>query len=248
MNIFFFLCCVILASIQPALAEWRFNTLTTSKAVTYTNVTIDRIENNNAIVFHPGGIISIPISELPDTALHEIGLPMRQELETKRKQTEEAAALQRQQTEKNREEEGRRKAEVIIQDKETDTMEQVHLFPERYIGKKMIFENCKIGQNFYKSTFYKDFYDISITGRGGRELLNFVVSKDFVEQMAPYLQGGNAWTDCKIEVDMQQWLSTISNSIIGFVRRINIYSVGGEAKYVFRDTNIQKMGILNLNN
>jgi len=147
-------CIIIPATIQTALGEWHFDILSTSKGVTYTNATIDRIEGADAVLFYPGGIIRLPISDidLPDSKLKDMGLPSHMEMDNKRSQAEAALetqrrneALLRQQAEKLREEEQRRLAAGTIRGEETDTIEQVNLFPDRYIGKKLIFTECEVG-------------------------------------------------------------------------------------------------------
>jgi len=113
---------------------------------------------------------------------------------------------------------------------ETTTIEAVNAFPEKYIGQKMVFSGCRIGQELER---FKDgnYFLLNLTSKGGQYIIRnpsadrivFVVPKSMAEKMAADLEGGYNWPNCTVSCTIIK----LGDCYLAVVNRLYIYNKGG---------------------
>lgn len=123
-----------------------------------------------------------------------------------------------------------------IRGKETVSIEQVMLFPEKYVGQRLIFRGCKIGLDIYKPG--DGTFRLTVTSRGGKYVFPFskpafTISKSMAEKIAPHLKGAYEWFLCDIKC-----LLLDENKIL--VLGIDVYNRLHQLRLIFREQFEQK--------
>jgi hypothetical protein len=216
--------------------------ITTTKGTTYTNATVTRIEPDGITIKHRLGITKLFFSELPQDVQTSYGYNPSTARTYNNKAAEQQRQFKARQTAalKNQEkqlEEAQTAEEVKIPLKGV-TIEQMNLFPEKYVDHRFIFSHCEISQKLDKPSAPNEYYGLTVKSPGGQYVfshsreLSFVVSKAIAEQMATKLEGGYVWTDCTIYGIVTK--KPDGDQHIGVVDRIDIYNQGGNISRTFK--------------
>lgn len=114
---------------------------------------------------------------------------------------------------------------------ETATIEAVTTFPEKYLGQKMVFTGCVIGNKLER---FKDgdYFLLCVTSKGGHyvvpspsnDRIVFAIPKSMAEKMAPNLQGGYNWPNCTISCTVIK----LDDNYLAILDRLDIYNHGGK--------------------
>lgn len=83
----------------------------------------------------------------------------------------------------------------IDRTKENVRMEEVCLFPEKYVGRSLVFGGCTVGCEIYRSG---EQFSLDVTSRGGLSG-RVEIPQGMAKKMAPYAQHNHKWEQCAIQ-------------------------------------------------
>lgn len=120
-----------------------------------------------------------------------------------------------------------------------ETIEKLYLFPEEYVGKKLVFSNCKVDKDLRKE---EGMYALCVTSPGGKYVspvivydgICFVVEPNFAKILGEEAQGGYEWINVTISCKIEAVSSYPKNRYIAVVDRMDIYNKGGDLSVVFK--------------
>ena len=120
------------------------------------------------------------------------------------------------------------------------SIEQVNAFPEKFVGRALIFQHCDISQKLERLR-ESDNFALSLTSKGGeyitpivgRDRITFIVSKAVAEKMSVRIEGGYSWPDCTVKCTIQKMTLDSEDVLVALVSRIDVYNRGGKVSTVF---------------
>lgn len=95
----------------------------------------------------------------------------------------------------------------VLQEDENVTIEQVNLFPDKYVGKTFVFTQTSINQDIFAA---EGVFAISVTSPRGkyipgdpyfrrRDRIFFVIPESMAAAMSKEITGGRDWANCTIK-------------------------------------------------
>ena len=119
-----------------------------------------------------------------------------------------------------------------ITTQESVRMEQVVLFPEKYVGQKLVFQGCALDGDIVKGA-YGTYRLASVRSRNGKFVTftddtHFITGATLAANMAEKTQGSSEWFNCTLQCRF------LDKSHI-FVEAIDVYNAGGSISQRFRN-------------
>ena len=118
----------------------------------------------------------------------------------------------------------------------TMSIEELLLFPEKYVGNTYVFLKTELDQEIEESSQYPGYWTIEFTSPRGKSVTRFskvpfLVTRPIVEKMLPHLAAKYHWNDASITAEIMSG----NKGYYALVNSIKIYNAGGEMTDRFED-------------
>ena len=122
------------------------------------------------------------------------------------------------------------------------TIEYLNTFPEKFVGRDLVFTNCRISHEVERVRG-RNYFCLAVTSKGGEYIvpmvgggdIAFVVSSKLAEKMAQHFSGGSSWPNCAIACTVEKKDLEGDDATVAVVNKLQVYNRGGQLSLEFEE-------------